>query len=115
VQNLEYLKKMNRHKIKLYKEERMWFFVALTVLLSMFALYIYFVSASVVHVVMRKEINSEISRISSSVGQLESQYIETQYAVSAGIALLEGYKEVDKKIFIDRTTTSLVLSTNNDS
>ena len=93
----------------------MWFFVALAVLLGMFALYIYFVSASVVHVVMRKEINHEITRVSSSVGQLESQYIESQHAVSADIASLEGYRETDDKIFIDRTTTSLVLSTNNGS
>ncbi len=93
----------------------MWFFAALTLLLAVFIAYMYFVSASVVHVVIRKEVGQEISVLSSYVSQLESQYIEAQHRVSADIANLKGYVVVEDKIFIDRTTTSLVLSERNDS
>ncbi len=105
---------MNHAVTKLYKEERVWFFTALSFLLIVFAAYMYFVSASVVHVVIRKEINQEVLRTSSYVSQLEAEYIEAQHSVSNEIASREGYQEVDNKIFIDRTETTLVLGRNND-
>jgi len=107
---------MKKYKtIKLYKEERMLFFTASFVLCLVFASYIYFVSASVVHVVMRKEINQEIASLSSYVSRLESKYIDSQHKVSNDIASMDGFVEVNEKIFIDRTETSLVLSGNNGS
>lgn len=100
------------HKPKLYKEERVWFFVASVLLLATFVSYIYFVSASVVHVVIRKEVNQEIAKTASYVSQLESQYIEAQHKVSADIASQNGYVATNEKIFIDRTQASLVMSNN---
>ncbi len=79
--------------------------------LMLFALYIYFVSASVVHVVMRTEISQEITKISSEISELEGQYIEAQHRVSSDIASLQGYTQTQSKVFIDKTPTSLVLST----
>lgn len=107
---------MNKYRTaRLHQEERTWFFVALGMLLCAACLYVYFLSASVVHVVMRKEINQEIASTGSYVSQLESQYIEAQHKVSDDIASMHGYVVVEDKIFIDRTQTSLVLSSNNDS
>ena len=93
----------------LYEKERMWFFVALTCLLISAALYMYFLSASVVHVVMRKEVDKEISSLSSSVGSLEAEYIEKQHSVSEDIASLRGFKKTSDTIYIDRTTGTLSL------
>ena len=88
-------------------------FVALSSLcLVLFVLYVYFISASVVHVVMRTEISQEVSQISSEISQLEGKYIEAQHRVSSDIASLQGYQEASEKIFIDKTPSSLVLSTN---
>lgn len=97
---------------KLYKEERLWFFAAVGLLLFVSVLYMYFLSASVVHVVMRKELNQEIANVSSYVSQLESQYIEAQHNMSNRIATLDGFVETDEKVFIDRTPATLVLHTN---
>ena len=105
---------MRKQTKTLYREERTWFFAALAMLLFVLSLYVYFVSASVVHVVMRKEINQEIASVSSYVSQLESQYIEAQHAMSADIASMQGYVAARDKIFIDRTQDTLVLSSNND-
>jgi len=82
-----------------------------TLCCTLFALYIYFVSASVVHVVMRTEISQEITKIASEIGELESEYIEAQHRVSSDIASLQGYTPTVSKIFIDKTPASLVLGT----
>ena len=91
-------------------------FLALFVLcVSLFSLYIYFISASVVHVVMRTETSQEITKIASQISELESRYIEAQHRVSSDIASLQGYTPADAKIFIDRTPDSLVLGTQSGS
>ncbi len=77
--------------------------------LSLFALYVYFVSASVVQVVMRTELKQEIGKISSEISQLESSYIKAQYKVSSDIASLQGFQKSSDKVFIDRGGDSLVL------
>jgi cell division protein FtsL len=91
----------------------MWFFAALIILLIVFSLYIYFVSMSVVHVVMRKEVNQQIATLSSAVSQLESDYIDAQHAVSDRIASLDGFSKTDEKVFINRQSASLVLADDN--
>lgn len=94
-----------------YKEESRLFYVALFTCLAVFVAYMYFVSASVMHVVMRKEVDSQIAEVGSMVSQLEAEYIEEQHLVSNEIAVQSGYVVADTKIFIDRTPT-LVLSRN---
>ncbi len=93
----------------LYEQERLWFFAALSCIIVSVSCYIYFLSASVVHVVMRKEVDKEIATLSSSVGTLEATYIEFQHKVSQDIASLQGFIQTDEKIFIDRTNDTLSL------
>lgn len=80
----------------------------------LFSLYVYFVSASVVHVVMRTEVSQEITKIASDISELEGRYIEAQHRVSSDIASLQGYTQTQSKVFIDKTPSSLVLTTNID-
>ncbi len=75
-------------------------------------LYLYFLSASIVHVVIRKEINQDMVSVHTSISELETEYIDAQHNVSDQIALLEGYAPVTDKVFIDRSNPSLVLSDN---
>lgn len=76
------------------------------------SLYMYFVCASIHHVVMRKEVDQQISAQSSRVSELESSYIEAQHAVSADIASMHGFALAPHKIFIDRAEPTLVFSGN---
>ncbi len=77
-------------------------------------LYLYMLSASVVHVVVRKEVHRSIVDLKSEIGELEAEYIAAQHRVSSHVANLDGYISVSDKIFVDRTPSSLVLSTTND-
>lgn len=91
--------------------EKAIFLILATSCLLVFALYMYFVCASVVHVVMRTEVNQEITKLSSDISELEGKFIAAQHKVSSDIASLQGYQETEEKIFIDRNRDSLVLST----
>ena len=71
------------------------------------------VSASISDVVMRKEVDSQISTLTAAISQMEAEYIEMQHAVSNDIATHKGYVAVSSKIFIDKSEdTTLVLRGN---
>lgn len=80
-----------------------------TLLLALFLLYAYLVSASIVHVVIQKEMKRDFTMLHSEIAQLETTYIAAQHAVSADIASLQGFVATTDKIFIDRNPGDLVL------
>ncbi|MFT5037144.1 MAG: uncharacterized membrane-anchored protein YitT (DUF2179 family) [Candidatus Azotimanducaceae bacterium] len=96
------------------QRDRLYVAFAFSVLLSLFALYMYFVSASVVHVVMREESQRKISTLHSEISSLEAKYIKAQHSVSSDIAKLSGYVSATEKVFIGREDDTLVLSTNQE-
>lgn len=83
---------------------------AATLLVSLFAAYMYFLSASVVHVVMRKEMVSEIALLNSDISKLEAEYIDLQHAVSDEVALQRGFVAVSDKVFLDRSEGTFAFS-----
>lgn len=103
---------MNRMHTKtaLYEREHLWLCLAVGTLLGGVVLYMYFLSASVIHVVMRKEVDKEIVALGSTLSELETEFIEAQHSVSEDIASAKGFTHTDHKIFIDRSQTTLVLS-----
>lgn len=94
---------------KLYTDKRAFMLLSCTCVL-LCTMYMYFVSASIVHVVLRTEVGSDITLLSSEISELEGKYIEVQHKVSSDIASLQGYQKTGSKIFIDRSEGSLVLS-----
>ncbi|MES2749328.1 MAG: hypothetical protein V4606_02965 [Patescibacteria group bacterium] len=70
----------------------------------------YFLSMSVVHVVLRKEIMNDVAKVESQIAQLESSYITAQHKVSNKIAALENFTANETKIFVSREESTLVLS-----
>jgi hypothetical protein len=95
-----------------YGDESRLFYVALLSCFLVVSAYMYFVSLSVVNVVMRKEVDGEIRELTTGVGELEAEYIEKQHAVSGNIATAKGFVTAEKKIFIDKAVDTLVLSRN---
>jgi hypothetical protein len=65
---------------------------------------------SVVHVVLRKEVNLAASKVETQIADLEASYIESQHKVSDKIAALDNFTENDTKIFISRGATTPVLT-----
>ncbi len=74
--------------------------------------YMYFLSLSVVHVVMRKDVMQEMSSIRSVIAVLEADYIAAHHVVSARVAQLDGYTSVTEKVFLSSNPTpTLVVRT----
>lgn len=95
-----------------YKDESRLFYASLVFLFSVFVAYVYFVSISVADVVMRKEVDSQITELATSIGKLEAEYIEMQHSLSNDIATFRGFVAVDSKVFIDKSGDTLVLNRN---
>lgn len=74
----------------------------------------YFLSLSVVHVVMRKEATAQIGQLRSEIAKLETSYIEAKHQISAKVANLDGFNETNEKIFISKTEQNLVLRSENE-
>ena len=73
--------------------------------------YMYFLSLSVVHVVMRKEATAQIGQLRSDIANLEASYIEAKHQISAKVATIDGFSQNQEKIFISKAEQSLVLRT----
>ncbi len=87
--------------------------IALTLIVLcgiLFALYVYFICASILHVVARGEVDKTLSERRSTISSLEADFIAAQHAVSENVAYLDGYEEVHTKVFIERTEPSLVFN-----
>lgn len=82
---------------------------ALTFLVVLVVCYVYFVSTTIAHVVMRKEIMREMNHLHTEVSELEAAYIEKQHGVANEIATLDGFHTVTEKIFIPKADTSVAL------
>jgi hypothetical protein len=80
------------------------------VFFALIILYMYFLSMSVVHVVLRKEINRSVAETSSQIAGLEASYIESQHKVSDKIAALNTFTETNNKIFVTRGANTPVLT-----
>jgi hypothetical protein len=76
--------------------------------------YMYFLSLSVVHVVMRKEVNQNINQLRSEIAYLESAYIEAHHVISSRVATTEGFNEIKEKVFINTAEQNLVLRTSGE-
>lgn len=90
---------------------KIFYAVSLCFVLSIL-LYMYFVSLSVMHVVLRKETTHEISRLHTFVSEREASYIEMQHLMSAEIALQNGFIATPQKVFIDVTPDTRVVFNN---
>jgi hypothetical protein len=87
----------------------------LTLLISGVVAYMYFLSLSVVHVVMRNEVIQSISQLRSEIAYLETSYIEANHQISSRVATLDGFNTVNNKIFINITSDqNLVLRASNE-
>ncbi len=73
-------------------------------------MYMYFLTASVVDVVLRKEATEQVKLVRSEIAQLESAYIDAQHTISDRVAALSEFTATSEKIFVDRTTPALVMA-----
>lgn len=91
-----------------YRSERLLLVALLCTFSTLAGLYFYFLSVSVIHVVINEETSEEMNRVQGEIAQLEAVYMEKQHSLSIDVARQNGYVATGKKIFIDRSNTSVV-------
>lgn len=78
----------------------------LTLLLA--ALYMYFLSVSVIHVVISRENEEKIHRVAADIASLEATYMEKKIEIASSIVGENGYVTANKKVFVNKGQTSVV-------
>ncbi len=86
--------------------------ILMVLILTAIGSYMYFLSMSVVQVVLRQEILQERKVLLSEIAELEADYIAAQHKVSDKMATAQYYSSDTEKIFVSRTAPALVLSDN---
>jgi len=78
--------------------------------LALVGLYMYLLSMSVVHVVLRKELIHNIRATESEIAKLETSFIQAQHTISERISSSNQFAETNDKIFVMRRSDTLVFS-----
>jgi len=91
-----------------YQVEQLLLLFSIVLFSGLCILYVYFLSNSVVHVVISKESEANIYKANSEIAALEAEYMRIQNSLSQEIVEQSGYIATNKKIFIDRTNPNLV-------
>jgi hypothetical protein len=74
-------------------------------LLAIFVvLYVYFVSSSIVNVLVREEVDFDIAVISSEISELEARYLEEKNKMTLEYAYTLGFNDLKKKDFVIRAS-----------
>lgn len=102
------MNKINIYKISDLSQKVFWLFSILIVIFA--SMYMYFVSSAIVNVVLREEIEGEIVKIHSEVGELESKYLTLENNITMDTALAMGFVKVADKKFVTRTNRSLSIN-----
>jgi hypothetical protein len=77
--------------------------VSLLVMIALcLVLYIYFVAASVLSVVMRQDAERGVVAVRSEIAALETKLIAAQHEISSRLATLDGYERDNEKVFVVR-------------
>ena len=85
--------------------------VGLMILLAItIGLYIYFISHSILNVVLREEMRMDIAATHSRIGELESDYLHKKYAIDKGYAESLGFTPVTGKHFVARDPNNLTFN-----
>ncbi|MCW9054796.1 MAG: hypothetical protein OQJ98_02335 [Candidatus Pacebacteria bacterium] len=83
--------------------------------LILLGLYVYFVGASVVDVVVRKEVDLRIAEVNSRLSELELDYITKKDTINLEFAQANGFHRISQKTFVNRGTLVGSISYNNES
>ncbi len=90
-------------------KETRYLYLLIALCVALFATYMYLVSASVVHVVERKESMRNSTELQSEIAKLEAKYIALQHTISEDLALQSGFVPVADKVFLHRNDTVALL------
>lgn len=82
--------------------EKRAFFLLVFVILTLISFYIYFISKSIINVIVREEISKDAVAVSSKIGELEFKYITHKNAINKEFAKQAGFEDIAEKKFVAR-------------
>lgn len=80
------------------------FWILIIFIVTMIALYVYFVSKSITNVLLREEIETKVADVNSDISALEFSYLEEKDAISLELAYEKGFHPIAEKSFVARKT-----------
>ncbi|OGG86028.1 hypothetical protein A2392_00995 [Candidatus Kaiserbacteria bacterium RIFOXYB1_FULL_46_14] len=84
------------------------FLLAAGLTISLAAAYMYFLSVSVIHVVISRENEEKMHRVSAEIATLEATYMEKKIEIASEVVGQSGYVTAIKKVFVNRDQSSVV-------
>ena len=89
-------------KVLQLNRERIIFWTLSTILLFSLGFYMYFIQTTIHNVVIRQNSESEISKMTLSLGTKEFEYISKSNAITLQLAYSFGFKEAQVKNYISQ-------------
>lgn len=81
----------------------------MSLFLSSIVLYIYFLSLSVTHVVLRQDSVQKLNALKSEIAELDTRYIEAKHKINSELVNLNHLSKKEDKIFISHSSQNLAL------
>ncbi|MCH7598058.1 hypothetical protein IID27_03430 [Patescibacteria group bacterium] len=94
------MKRRSKTTACVLKRRTFWIFISVIVLLI--GLYGYFVSKSIVNVIIREEIEQDLAKVNAHISDLEYDYIKKKNTINLKLAYELGLRDVRNKKFITR-------------
>ncbi len=105
-----YKLKINTNIVNNDNFERKLFFALASILLILFASYVYFLGSITFNIVERNSLNVEIRNLSSAIGDMETKYLSLSNKVDLSLAGSLGFKEAKNTQFVSREPLARNLS-----
>jgi hypothetical protein len=77
------------------------------ILFTLCAGYLYFVGASVLHIIARKEAGIETTRLQSAIASMEQEYFALSHSVDESVAASIGLTNLEKTAYVYRPSTAV--------
>ena len=97
---------MRKHAAQVHVFERRAFASLFSAIIILVGLYGFFVSTSIINVLVREEIRQSIADLHSEISGLESNYLELKNSITLALAYDLGFTNTVKKTFVTRKTLS---------
>ena len=82
--------------------EKRAFTALIAIVFILLGFYGYFISKSIVNVIVREEINNDVVAVSSNISELEFEYIAHKNTINKEFAKSAGFKDLAEKNFVAR-------------
>lgn len=82
--------------------KKIFFWMTLAVFLSSVLLYVYYLNATILHIVERKSAEQSISKITMHISELEYTYMEISTTITQDHAYTLGFKAPEDTVFARR-------------